>query len=80
MLNELYGENDWLVNIKKNPSNPLIHSKVNRTERELPFMYRFYEFNGEINVEKSLSKINEYYLPLTGKNLTKIPPHDTDFL
>ena len=51
-----------------------------RNQREVPFMFRYYDKNGTLNVLKSLKEINRYYFPLTGRNLTELPNDDLDFL
>jgi hypothetical protein len=54
--------------------------KISRTVEDLPYLYRFYDLDGSLRIQETLDKINEYYFPLTGKNLTQIPPDDTDYM
>ena len=82
MLNLLYGENEW-INPEENNyefKNQLGEYGMQRNTRELPFMFRFFEQNGNVDVFKTLEKINEYYFPLNGNNLTELPDDHFDFL
>ena len=47
-----------------------------RSEIELKYSFRYYDENGNIEVERSLKAINEFYFKSYGKNLTKLPIDD----
>ncbi len=51
-----------------------------RTIQELPYMYRYYHLNGTLRLSKTLESINNLYLPLTGKRLTRLPTNEDEFL
>jgi hypothetical protein len=53
--------------------------RVNRTVENLPFVFRYYGTDGSLQVEETLSKINTFYEPLFGSNLTDLPPDDEDY-
>ena len=82
MLDTLYGEYSWQVPLEKGYhfKSLIGKSKMERNNRELPYMFRFYHKNGSIDVPGTIRHINGYYLKLTGKNLTELPPDDEDFL
>ncbi len=51
-----------------------------RSISELPYMYRYFYKNGTINLIKTLDAINQHYYPLAGKNLTRLPTNDVEFI
>ncbi len=39
----------------------------------MPFMFRVYKQNGNVDTTRTLENINDYYLPRSGNNLTVLP-------
>ena len=81
-LNILYGNNEWVEPKETSYKfhNQLIEHKTERSMRELPFMFRAYDINGNLDIQQTLNEINKFYFPLIGRNLTELPTDDLDFL
>jgi hypothetical protein len=81
-LNIQYGKNKWSVPMKTNYQVPNTDwgQGRERSEIELKYSYRYYDENGNIEVERSLKAINEFYFKFYGKNLTKLPNEDNLYL
>ena len=79
MLNIYYGD-DWTKPMQQSYkiNNQILNEKINRTLEDIPHSFRYYYNNGTVDIERSIQRINKYYFPLTGKNITVLPPSELE--
>ena len=79
VLNSLYGKDKWMIPQNRDYSTSnLITVKLSENIEELPYMFRYYRQNGTLDVNRSIIAINNYYFPLTGKELQELSDIDFD--
>ena len=81
-LNVQYGKDKWDVPLVSNyavPNTDWGTGRV-RSEIELKYSFRYYDENGNVEVNRSLNAINELYNKFYGKNLTKLPNDDNLYI
>ena len=81
-LNIQYGTEQWTVPMqtKYHVPNTDWGTGRERSEMELKYSFRYYDENGNVEVDKSLKAINEFYSKFYGKNLTRLPNDDNLYI
>ena len=81
-LNTQYGKEKWIVPMRSHYQVPNTDwgQGRERSELELKYSFRYYDENGNVEIQRSLKAINELFSKNYGKNLTKLPNEDNLYL
>lgn len=81
-LNTQYGKEKWIVPMQSHYQVPNTDwgQGRERSELELKYSFRYYDENGNVEIQRSLKAINELFSKNYGKNLTKLPNEDNLYL
>ena len=78
-LNLTYGEKWKYHELKSYQENLNWSALVKKDAYDLPYSLRIYNSHGNIDKHETLNRINKYYNPLTGRNLTYLLGDEFDY-